>query len=294
MLQVALGGTYLIGTGSQLINDPVYYEPGFNIMTPLEIETVKADIIYILIRKRVDSLGESFRRIPYSSLEVSVVDATINEGLTYTLSDNTINPRWDDDPSDVGIAVLTIENQLDTANPVLRSRIIDCTIKHKADNSFITFRITVTDEGLYFHYIPIIRTQFSDRNTFTASGREAYVNLSNSSDAYVLFSPFAYLEETTKELSDFSYPIDSIYYKRENTLNNEDFTFSLSSYDRDFIPDQLSVMNIPGYGKAGIVLIDAMLYKKIFDAGVIGAYVDIGIVGELSGITDTFRINFRI
>ena len=215
MLQVAFGGYYLVdGDVSEYIDSPLYYEPGFNLMSPLEIESPKADKLYILMRKRIDNSDLNFIKIKPSHIIFTAKDVTNGETLTSSVRYNTLNPAWNiTDPSGNAEEVLiTINNQLDMTNPLLRVRTIDCYAQDSTDNDFIAFRILVDDSGLYFHYIPINRNVIANRNTFTGAGRNAYVRMDGSSDYYVLFSPYAWLKETTKAGADFSYPQNSIYY----------------------------------------------------------------------------------
>ena len=293
MLQAAFGGYFLVSDGkSQFINDLVYYEPGFNIMSPLEIESSKADRVFILIRKRSGSSGDSFDALDPTDISVEAKDVTNGESLTTAVSTNITNPEWNFEPSGHTPILVEINNQIDLVNPLLRVRVIDCNVKDNTDNSFINFRITVSDDGQFFHYISVDRKTVSDRNTFSSSGREAYITLNESSDTYILFSPYAWLKEISdKNKSDFSYPLSSIYYQKQDSYNKEDFTFSLGSYTHSFIPEQISVMDIPSYSKAGIILVDNMLYTRLSEIGR-SASANIIVQGELSGITDTFKVNF--
>jgi hypothetical protein len=292
MLQVAFAGSFLVSENeNNLVSTPVYYEPGFNIISPLELSISKSDRFYILLRKRDNDSGTSFTNLDKSNISISTVDVTNGEEVLSIVSDNDLNSAWDAPSGNLPL-VLIIENQIDILNPEVRVRVVDCYVNEIGTNNFIKFRVTVEDDNLYFNYIPVDRKALSDRNTFTIEGRQAYVKLNSDSDSYIIFSPFAWLKETTnKDIADFSYPQDSIFYQRENTYNKEDFSFSLSAYSNSFIAEQISVMNIPGYKKAGIILIDNMLYRHLIEQGR-SAYADISVVGELSNITDTFRVNF--
>ncbi len=63
MFQVALGGYSLTSVGAFFDDVPIYSEPGFTIMSPLEIEVSKCDIFYILVRKRSDTSGSQFESL---------------------------------------------------------------------------------------------------------------------------------------------------------------------------------------------------------------------------------------
>ena len=292
MLQIAFGGYYLVEDGiAQFIEFPSYYEPGFNVMTPLEIQGNTSDYFYLLLRKRNNAKGTAFDTITPANISTIIKDASTGDTILSNLSTNSIYVGWDDNPSDVSPLVLKVVNAIDLASPVVRVRTIDCYIKDTTDNDFIDFRVLIGNTDRYFHYISVGVNTIASRNTYTIAGREAYVRVSNSTDHYVLFSPYAYLTETTKALSDFSYPLNSIFYKRQKTYNNEDYSFSIASYSHSFVPDMISVMNVPSYGKAAVILIDAMMYTHLMEGGE-NASVDISVGGELSGIFDTFTINF--
>ena len=147
--------------------------------------------------------------------------------------------------------------------------------------------------SLYFNYIPVDRKTYSDRNSFTIAGREANVTLRNDSDAYILVSPYSWLKEVTKDKSNFSYPQDTFYYQKEKTYNEEDFSFSLSEYSHSFVAENVSILNIPGYKKVAIILIDNAIYENIRQA-TSDVNLTMFITGKLSGIEDSFIVNLRI
>lgn len=301
MLQVAFGGYYLKESNlTEFVENPVYYEPGFNIMSPIEMEVTKADRFYILLRKRGDNKGLAFNVININDLTVITKDVTNGEDVPNYVKINDLYTPWNNltsfssSPSAIEILlpiVLTIDNSLDINDPVVRVRVIDCSIRDRSDNTFIIFRVILNDEDKSFNYIPIELNDIANRNTYTASDREAKIKIHSASDYYILISPYAYLRETTKEKSDFSYPLDTIFYRRQNTFNNEDFSFSISSYSDSFLEDLISVNNIPSYSKVGIVTIDNLLYKYLNEQ-VSTANIDVSINGRLSGISDTFKIYF--
>jgi hypothetical protein len=293
MLQVAFGGKTLIDDGSiEIVDNLTFYEPGYNVMFPLELSVPKSDSIYIIVRKR-DSNGSGFDAnfIP-QTLTATAKDATNAETLSAVTYAST-RDEWNDDPSYATPVVVEIQNQLSVAPPsTLRVRVIDVELKDTTDNSFLNFRIIVEEDptDLHFNYIPIHRTTYSDRNTFTAAVRDIYMSLKSGSDAYLLVSPYAWLTESTKESFDFSYPQDSNYYKRENTFNSEDFTFSLNSTSHTFVGDYITITNVPGYRKVCLILIDNAIFNNIA-ALQRSINFTVSLVGELSGIEDTFTVN---
>jgi len=295
MLQAAFGGYTLMEDGStEYVDNPTFYEPGYNIMFPLELSIPKSDSIFVLIRKRDSSLDGYDDNLVPAQLSATAIDATNGEPLLAIISTSTYDP-WNDNPSSNTPMLIEIKNQIsEVAPPVLRVRVIDLEVKDLSDNGFIKFRIIVEEDptDLHFNYIPVSRTTYTNRNTFTAASRSVYMTLRNDSDAYILVSPYAWLAESTKELSDFSYPPDSSYYKRETTFNSEDFTFALQSWSHDFVEEDISVMNIPGYRKVCLILIDNDIYNNM-KAIQRGINFTISVIGELSGIEDTFTVNLK-
>ena len=294
MLQAAYGGYILVDEGTTDYVDILnYYEPGFNLMSPLEMSIPKVDRLFILIRKRSDETGDNFENLEYTDVSVTAVDATNGESLSVITSNNNVYTPWNQNPSANTPILLQIDSQLDIVDPILRVRVIDCKVKDLTDDNFINFRVVVDDDptSLYFNYIPVHRKIYSDRNTFTIAGRQAYIKMRSESDAYILVSPCAWLKEVTKDKFDFSYPPDTFYYQREDTYNKEDFIFSLSEWSHSFITENVSVLNIPSYKKVAVILIDNAIYENIKKTRG-GVSLTMSITGELSGIEDTFIINF--
>jgi len=290
MLQVANGGYTLVQENtSTFIDSLVFYEPGFNLMSPLEFVVRKADTIYILLRKRLNTTSDTLVYVGKTRFSVTATDATNGETIGVRISNNNTHYEWNGDTIPV---VIEIESQLDLANPILRVRVIDVKVKDIIDNSFINFRIVVDDDLQYlpFNYIPIHKKAYSERSSFTAASRQAYITLRSDSDFYMIFSPYAWLRETTKELSDFSYPLNTFYYEREKTYNDENYTFALQAWSHEWLEEGISVLNIPGYKKAGIILIDNSIYANIQSLQR-SANFTVSVTGELSSMEDTFIVN---
>lgn len=257
-----------------------YHEPGFDIMYPLEFDYPKCDQFSVRIQKRADATGDTFSTIDSVDFSVIVKDPTTDQTVPYTLVD--IGNRS---------LLLTITNSLTLIDPTVRVRIMDVYLKDTTDDDFIIFRILVNDDSKYFNYIFVDVNNMSDRSSVTAQGRDVYVRVAASGNYYMLISPYAYLKEKTLAESDFSYPLNTIFYKRQDSYSNEDYSFSISAYSHAFMKDVVSVMNVPSYGKAGVLLVDNRIYKDMIENGV-NPYVKISVNGELSGNADIFKVNF--
>jgi len=291
MFQAALGGYLLTSVGTFYDDSPVYNEPGYTIMSPLEIEVPKCDTFYILIRKREDLSGTQFENLSVSNLTATVKDTTNGIDISARLTENNIHELWNPDPSGFLPIVLRIDNNLNTDVIGARVRIIDCYVSDNTDNNFISFRVTISDDSNLFHYMPLYTDNLENRHLNTAMGTQAYFRIRDHTDGYILFSPYAYLAEVEKDDMNvsFSYPLESIYYKRQETYNNEEFYFEISSYSHSFVSEGVSLINIPGFQKAAVLHVDSYLYTKLAELGS-NVFVNISIEGILSGITDTFRI----
>jgi hypothetical protein len=291
MLQVALGGYYLISTAtSQLDDNPVYYEPGFNWMYPLERDVPLCDQIYMLIRKRSNAGGTTFYSLSATNFDITVTDVSNNESIPSSIHTNSMHSHWNSTSPSYTPLVASIINSISLTDEITRVRVMDCYIKDKTDNDFISFRLSVSDANKYFSYIPVATGDMYDRHVYSAFGRSSLVKMDNSSDYYILVSPYAYIQEvSSSDKYDFSYPVECVYYKRQKTYNDEDFDFSLGVTSNDFLSDNISIMNIPGYEKVCVVHIDCYVYKKLQEIGDT-AYFYVNIVGRLSEISDSFQI----
>ena len=293
MLQAALGGYYLYSTGeTEYESQPTYYEPGFSILFPLELEAPKCDMFYILIRKRADDTGSSFVQLGQNDIEVTVRDVTSGEDIPTQISTNDVYSTWDSSPAGSNPLVIQVINSINLNAPTFRTRVMDVFVKEIGTSNFITFRVTVSDEDLFFHYIPFSTNSLSERYKGSAPARSISMKVDSSGDSYLLISPYASVKETTdKSSADFSYPLELIYYKRYATFNDEDYTFAFGNLSHDFQMNNLSIINVPGYQKAAVLLIDSYLYTELL--GITdSAYAEIQAQGELSGIVQTFTVNF--
>ena len=284
MLQVRLKDFLLRTPNGDISGDLglTYLEPGFNIMSPLELEFPKSDQVGMYIRKRADDTGTNLVAISKSTMTITVVDPTNGQPVPYTVSDNATN-----------YIVLNIINSLDltSTNAIVRVRVMDVHIKDSDDDDFLSFRILVDDDDRLFNYILVDTDNMVERNSVSSQGRNIYVSTKAGSDNYLLISPYASLKETTNSKADFSYPLNTIFYKRQESYNNEDYSYSISLYSNTFVRDLVSIMNVPGYNKACVLLIDNKMYRDIQERN-INPYIDIAVIGVLSGYSDTFRVNF--
>jgi hypothetical protein len=252
--------------------------------------------LYLILRRRADIYGDSFDNIIPGQFEASITDATtgntVNSIITNIDDDTYHYESWDDNPSVSDKVIVVINNGMLIDTPTRRVRTLDCVIKDTTDNSFIVFRIFIADSNLIFSYINIKNKYINDRPTISSQGTEVVIKVDGKTDQYLLLSPFAYLEETEEDSSNFSYPLGSIFYKRQQSKNREDFRFEIISYNYSPLLYNLSFFNIIGYQKVGVLLIDKNLYQDIQGLSE-NVYVDLRVTGLLSEISQTFRVFFN-
>lgn len=297
MLQVAYGGFYRSSSNSNYFYDsPVYYEPGFSTFVPLEISVPNvADRIYILIRRRIDDTETVFDTLYAANMEITVKDPTIGATVPAEIYANSIHTTWDSPTSPIFYPLVAyIDPAIDFTDSNVRVRVLDCYIKDTVNDNFIIFRVYITDQDKLFYYIPVTINDLASRYNTSAIGTTGYMTVYADSDSYMLISPFSGIEEVSKESGEanFSYPLDSVYYKRQKTYNEEDFTFTVGTVSDTFVTNNVSVMNVPGYSKVGVVHVDRYMYQKLLEKEDV-AYMDVNVEGKLSGIQDSFRVVFR-
>tara|TARA_Y100000310_G_scaffold311548_1_gene357908 strand:- start:1593 stop:2498 length:906 start_codon:yes stop_codon:yes gene_type:complete len=298
MIQVAMGGYKNSSTGVTVLDDaPIFYEPGFTIVSPLEIEMTENDQLYVLLRNRIDDAGQLFETPTIANLDVTIKDATTGDSIPGFLdtneSDSTVfNGNWDTDVSQFNPVVLIINSSIDVFSPVERVRTLDVFVRDTTNPDVnVFFRLISDDSNKFIHYININIDEIGNRFKFTSFGTEIKSDITSPSDSYILLSPFAYLQEVdTQEESDFSYPFESIFYKRQRTFNDEEFGFFITSASHEFISEGVSLMNVPNYTKAAVLFIDKYVHTEMLDIQA-RTYLDILVVGRLSGIEHTFRVN---
>jgi len=300
MLQVAIGGYRTAPASfndSHFETNPAYKEPSFLALSePLVFSsTPECDQLFVLVRKRADLTSSTFTSINPSDLSIVVTDATNGQIVPASLVANTsgssyYHSGWNNTGSRTFTPVIgVITNSLNYSNPVTRVRALDVMIKEVGDTAFIRFRILILDSDKLFHFINIDVDNIAGRSTFSAASRQAVIRIGGASDTYMIFSPYAYLRETTKDNSDFSYPIDSIYYQRQKTFNDEGFIFSIEYKNHSWLLDNISLINVPHYDKAAILLVDKHIYSD-FAQSVTSAFITIKVYGKISEQIDYFKV----
>jgi len=311
MLQLAFAGSK-IDDVSSFNNDKFnYFEPGFNIFTPLEFSMSKSDEIYFSLRKRNDIEGTSFDNINLNNCTIVAKDITTGRIVTVDLNDyvyaNELNEDW--------FELFTAKNvfiTMQTKDTVTNKyvRIVECTIIDNSTKDHIIFRIImdISDDKMYF--LIIDNTKVENRRTFSFLGSEGLlkvsekltqitqaISLSKKGDSYVLLSPFiSFNEVKINEFYDFSYPLDTFYYQRRFLNNNEDYVFDIVGNSHDFILDNADIFPVPGYSKVGVLTIDQKMASdlslKTITGDFVSAFIDVRARGVISNSYVLFRLYF--
>jgi len=296
-IQAAYGG-YILGTPATDVKETlVYSEPGFTTPDAIEFAIPKADQFYFIIRKRIDEYGTSFQTINRNNFIVNVTDATLNIPLdaiveNFSSASPYYDSNWDSDGlNDNQKLILVVESGVPVDSPVNRVRIIDCKITDRTDDSVLFFRVLVDDFNKVFHFLSVRSNEVGNRNEFSTAGSTVSRDVDGKGDFYVLISPFASFNEVSKGSHAFAYPLNSIFYKRQNTYNQEDFTYQITRFSHNQLKDSVRVRNVPGYPQMGVVIADRGLYNDIEGIGST-TFVDVEARGLVSEMRDTFRITF--
>jgi len=300
-LQVSYGGYDLTDPSTEVredITDGDYVEPGYTTMSPVEFVIDKADSFYFIIRKRENTFGTTFEGLSAANLVVNVVDITLDTQLDYSFQDFSSTAEgysslWEDGvTSDDEKIILRVDNGFPLTSPTDRIRVIDCIIRDIRDDTLISFRVLVDDFNKNFNFIAVKSNEVSQRNTFSTVGSSARIEIDGKGDSYFLISPFSSFREVSKGSGNFAYPLNTIFYLRQATFNQEGFSYSIKSYSHDFLLNNVRVQNVPGFLKMGVATIDRNLYNDL--SGISGEiYMNIEVRGLISEMTETFKINFN-
>ena len=296
LIQSAYGGYLLVSPSEEVKETLVYSEPGFTTNSSIEFAIPKADQFYFIIRKRADIFGTTFESVDRSNFTVTVTDATLNVSLgsnlqNFSSSSVFYDSNWEDGLLDNQKLILAVDCGIPIESPINRVRIIDCTIKDRTDDSILFFRVLIDDSNKIFHYLSVKPDEVGQRNKFSTAGSTISREIDGKGDFYVLISPFASFNEVDKSGHSFAYPLNTIFYNRQETYNQEKFSYQITRFSHVILENDVRVKNIPGYPQMGVIIVDRGLYDNINGIGA-SIYVDVEARGLVSEMRDTFRITF--
>lgn len=296
-IQVAFGGYWTIPENPPVYSDAnIFYEPGFNIMSPVEFVSPEANYLFILVRKVLDRYDPYWRGPVYeyfldslneSPFIVSVTDVTTNTVVPSTLEPNNYNVNWNNEDEYSYPLILRIVSTTNQDTLAYRFRAMDVVIRDTRDERFIKFRITINDSSEPFGFLTIDKTNKEGRPSSSAFGTSTLLPLSYAG-TYTVVMPFSSFSETTKELAKFSYPTNEIYYGAEDVINREPMTFSLGNVSHTMIRDYVRVMPVPQYSHGAVIETDADLRTTLADLGE-QAWFEVNSISELSQSVDKLK-----
>lgn len=300
MLQVAYGGHILNGE-SYYESDLDYREPGFGSdFFPLEFDISNSDRVFFLLRKRDSIYGDSFSEINYENIIVEAKDVTSGIPIpSVVYIENDVNNDWTESAFDnILFSIDTnINFELKEENPdifVNRVKAIDIYAKDISDNYFINFRLFIDDDERDFNYIVVPEKRIDERDKISKRIVNPYIDISNLSNFYILISPSSRFREVNKDDYSFSYPYDTIFYKRNKILNDEEFIFEIDNVSNSFVYDSISIFPIVGNHKMGVLKVDSYLKNKMIKEKVNTSFINILVKGKVTEKINTFLINFFI
>lgn len=281
MLQIAFKGYNNFEDDiSAFYDDIIYYEPGYNRMSPIEFQSDKADKIFFLLKKRSDNTGNSFETINAENFSIKITDATNGENLEGNIYGSGSEELY-----------ISISSNKDMFNYSNRIKVIECSIKENVTNNLITFRTYVDDDKKIIGYYQIAEDKVANRKTNSYLTKNVYLNLDSFSNYYVLLSPFRKLIETDEGKEDFSYPLDTIFYKRTKSYNEEEYDFEISKYSHNFLEDVISLMSVPNCRKAAVILIDKYIFNNLDKYS--DVYINLKTTGKISNLETIFKVKIN-
>ena len=293
-LQVAFGGglqQYLDDdsgfTETLTLSD--YYEPGFNIMFPLEFQVSSTiDTIYIVLQKRTNTLGTAFASITPAEFTTNVEDATTGSEISHTLAVNSVKASWDSIGTPL---VLTISNVDSTSDPTCRVRSMNVSINEIAGDGALYFKVSLIDETQSFAYMTFKNKDNRSIEQVAKFGSRVALGVSPQGN-YLLLTPSKKFAISTKLEGDFSYPKGSVYYNLEKGFNDESYDWSIGSVSDSDLSDVVSVRPISDKPSVGVVNIES--FASNVDPDVDGLiYFDVKALGRSSGAEDIFRVYLK-
>lgn len=285
MLQVALVGYKTYSSSSVTYYDQPwsFYEPGYNILYPIEFSVGDVDYVYLHIRNRSNA---TYSSIDVNGMILSAYDATSGESLTSELYE--LYSATSDYSNGGALALITLNSGSSTL--INKSRVVECFVSDTDLQDFLFFRLYVQNNNRGMNILVQDPVKIEDRPTGSTFVSSSIVNLSDYSSLQILLSPYsAFYEYSTSY--DFSYPVDSVYYKLSVANNLEDYSFSISTYSPDFMEDLTSIYTVPYFHKVGCLMVDKYTESQFTGLTQL-PYVDVLATGQTSGMTDTIRLYF--
>tara|TARA_Y100000310_G_C20695595_1_gene825458 strand:+ start:3498 stop:4412 length:915 start_codon:yes stop_codon:yes gene_type:complete len=291
MLQATIGGYQNTNSNNVFVTSPIYREPGFDILNPFETNiSATAKIVYILLSIRTDDTGDNFEAgtaDPGSRFTITATNATNGDALTTSVSTNSVNTNWN--TSKFNPYVIQVVTGVTVNNRQSFVESFDILIKDSTTSSMITFRVATGTSGAGFHYLNVTNRSENLRAKSSTLGGTGLVKLSKLG-SYVLLSPVSAFKEVDKSISEFSYPLNTIYYQREDVVNDEIFDFVISNSEPSLVADDIQVIAIPEFFRGAVLIIDGQLQTDLLDAGTAG-FVDIKATSKISNNEDSFRVH---
>lgn len=307
MLQVANGGYSIERIGGQIesneyINDLNYIEPGYNTQEPAGWSTPYGDRIHVVFRKRileknltgqvvVGTRAFGYAQIAVSSFLVRVKDALTGRELKYATdltrdqwksSQEILDYSGDTDVNDLVISIRPEDPQIS---------LIDIYIMEYDTKESIQARIQIEQDSKPFAYLVVDNLRSpSVRQSIPNYGTKTSITLQKSG-SYILFAPIVSFGESSKSIADFSYPPNQVFYKFDTSQINEGYSYEASLVTHKEILSNVTLSNVPGTDKCGLLRIDGFLKNAINNNSDL-VYMDIDATGKITGSVHSFRVYF--
>lgn len=288
-VQVSLGGYEKNGVFYPNESPNTFFEPDYNTEFPIEFQVQEADVVYLLVRTRMNDDGNSFSIMEGDYECVVTYSNGSKKELIYGYkpTDSLYTDAWTED---FGMpVVIAIPAKSVKMNVMIQD-------SARADSLSLVIK-NMPSEINDFGFLAINRTNLSNSQTESKNSMSYGLVLDNRGAWDILIAPEAIMYKNSS--GQFSHLNTYYAYEAEDADESWDFEF----LDESLIPDEVkpfvSLSSVPNYSKVWILRIEhglkeylKSLRKNAEEGSNEGCsiYFDILVTGRDSGIQGVCRV----
>lgn len=288
-VQVSLGGYEKNGVFYPNESPNTFFEPDYNTEFPIEFQVQEADVVYLLVRTRMNDDGNSFSIMEDDYECVVTYSNGSKKELIYGYkpTDSLYTNAWTED---FGMpVVIAIPAKSVKMNVMIQD-------SARADSLSLVIK-NMPSEINDFGFLAINRTNLSNSQTESKNSMSYGLVLDNRGVWDILIAPEAIIYKNSS--GQFSHLNTYYAYEAEDADESWDFEF----LDESLIPDEVkpfvSLSSVPNYSKVWILRIEHGLkeylknLRKNAEEGSnegCSIYFDILVTGRDSGIQGVCRV----